>query len=148
MYISSCYRNLTVALVHTWCTFLWVAKSDCDLVWPLNLPSRRSDKVHLIVLRHEGAHKYIIHILLLSTVRSSFLMLIGAVSSLLTPRSPLWQFSKSNANPVVGLCKKASHNIDCHSQLREWGKGLVFTSNLRLAQPAPKTQLAQSDQWV
>lgn len=61
-------------------------------------------------------------------------------TSLLMPRSPLWQFSKSNANPIVGLCETAFRNIDCHSQLGEWGKGLVFTSNLRLAQSAPKTQ--------
>lgn len=71
-------------------------------------------------------------------------MLIDAVSSLLTPRSPLWQFSKSNANPVVGLCKKASHNIDCHSQLREWGKGLVFTSKQPEASAAGSQNTART----
>lgn len=119
-----------------------MAQPNYDSDWPLNFSSRGSDKVQLIVFTHYDACKKIIQILPPATVHSSLLTLISNVrsTSLLMPHSPLWQFSKSNANPVASLCKTAFHNIDCHSQLGERGKGLVFTSNLRLAQSAPKTQ--------
>jgi len=85
------------------------------------------------------AHSTLLPVTLIGGVRST---------SLLKPRSPLWQFSKSNANPIAGLSKTVFHIIDCHSQLWEWGKGRVFTSNLRLEQAAPKAHPAESDQRV
>lgn len=131
-----------VTVAHGW--------SKYNTKWPLNFSSRGSDKVQLIVCNTSRCLQEDYSNPPPATLHSSLLTLINNVrsTSLPMPHSPLWQFSKSNANPVAGLCETALHNIDCHSQLGEWGKGFLFTSNPRLAQPAPKTQPAESDQWV